>query len=271
MGNDSYIFNKNISTKVSVSVVVPCYRCADTIERAIQSVYHQTMKPYEVILIDDFSEDKTLDRLYDIQNKYNDLLIKVIPLPKNVGPGAARNIGWNLSKQKYIAFLDSDDSWHPNKIKFQYTWMKSNPQISLSGHACRIVNTTYEYKKVENVTFNELSKNKLLFSNKFLTPSVMLKTSLTERFPENQKYSEDYNLWLNILFSGKASAYSDSELGFLYKASYGESGLSSQLYKMQVGELSNYKYLYSKGYINAFQYIFFTFFSLIKYLKRVII
>ena len=120
-----------------VSVVIPCYRCADTIARAVTSIAEQTSRPAEVILVDDCSGDDTLATLYELQAEYPQGWVKVIESPKNAGPGTARNLGWEAATQAYIAFLDADDSWHPQKIEMQYGWMSKNPEVALTGHTCQ--------------------------------------------------------------------------------------------------------------------------------------
>ncbi|MHB1099234.1 MAG: glycosyltransferase family 2 protein, partial [Burkholderiales bacterium] len=109
--------------KVPVSVIIPCYRCAETIARAVDSVLKQTLPPEEILLVEDCSGDdgNTLAVLHSLQQ--NNPFIRVIPLAKNGGPAAARNAGWDAAKQPYIAFLDADDAWHPKKLEIQYSWM----------------------------------------------------------------------------------------------------------------------------------------------------
>ena len=121
-------------TIAHVSVIIPCYRCASTITRAVDSVYAQTMTPIEVIIIDDNSLDNTLEEIRILKKNYPHDWIKIISLHDNVGPGEARNAGWNIAKGDYIAFLDSDDSWHSRKIEFQYEWMMHNPDVAITGH-----------------------------------------------------------------------------------------------------------------------------------------
>jgi glycosyltransferase involved in cell wall biosynthesis len=101
----------------SVSVIIPCYNCAGTIHRALASVASQSLRPAEVILVDDHSTDDTLQSLYRLQDRYGREWIRIIEQPVNGGPGTARNMGWNAATQTYIAFLDSDDTWHPKKIE----------------------------------------------------------------------------------------------------------------------------------------------------------
>lgn len=119
-----------------VSVVIPCYRCSDVIERAVTSVWEQTLRPAEVILVDDCSGDGTVDTLYALQKKFPPNWIKVIELEQNSGPGEARNAGWAAASHSYVAFLDADDSWHPQKIEIQYSWMIEHPDVVLTGHEC---------------------------------------------------------------------------------------------------------------------------------------
>src|SRR5258706_14692588 len=96
-----------------VSVVVPCYRCADTIERAVRSVAAQTLRPAEVILVDDGSPDGTGAALERLRERFGADWIRIVRLPRNLGSASARNAGWELATQRYVAFLDSDDAWHP--------------------------------------------------------------------------------------------------------------------------------------------------------------
>jgi len=124
---------------VPVSVVIPCYCCEDTIERAVVSVMSQTALPGEVILVDDASPDhgRTLSKLQELQERFRDKThIEIIALKNNSGPSVARNAGWGTATQPYIAFLDADDAWHTQKLEIQYEWMKEHPEIALTGHKC---------------------------------------------------------------------------------------------------------------------------------------
>ena len=103
----------------SISVIIPCYRCSDTIERAVASVVAQTLQPAEVILVDDCSGDGTLATLNKIQAHYPQGWVQVIECSVNGGAGTARNAGWAAATQTYLAFLDADDIWLPEKLKSQ--------------------------------------------------------------------------------------------------------------------------------------------------------
>ena len=125
---------------IPVSVVIPCYCCSDTISKAVDSVISQTVLPCELILIDDGSEDNgktksVIERIRDANVViFEQINFSLIFLEKNSGPSGARNAGWDCAGGDYIAFLDADDSWHPEKLRIQYDYMKSNPEVALSGH-----------------------------------------------------------------------------------------------------------------------------------------
>ena len=119
---------------VPVSVVMPCYRCAQTVERAVASVAAQTVRPMELILVDDGNADETRSVLAALRDRYSPGWIKLVLLEQNVGAASARNAGWEAASGQFIAFLDADDSWHPRKIELQYRFMLAQPDIVMSGH-----------------------------------------------------------------------------------------------------------------------------------------
>jgi len=109
---------------VVVSVIIPTHNFGQYIEEAVDSVLQQEVKDLEVIVVDDGSTDDTAERLARIA----DPRLKVARLAK-VGVGAARNHGLNLARGRYIAFLDSDDRWRPNKLARQLAILESEPTV----------------------------------------------------------------------------------------------------------------------------------------------
>ena len=87
------------------------YRAAATLGRAVASVAAQSWRPAEVIIVDDGSDDETPKVLEELQGHYGTKWLKIVCLSANCGPGAARNVGWGMSTQPYVAFLDADDTW----------------------------------------------------------------------------------------------------------------------------------------------------------------
>jgi glycosyltransferase involved in cell wall biosynthesis len=105
-----------------VSVIIPSYNREKTIKRAVDSVLNQTYKNIEITVVDDCSTDGTLN----ILKKICDDRLTVVKLPHNSGACVARNEGIRMAKGKYIAFQDSDDFWHENKLEIQINSMKRN-------------------------------------------------------------------------------------------------------------------------------------------------
>lgn len=255
-----------------VSVIVPCYQCVDTIERAVVSVARQTLLPLEIVLVDDCSVDNTLEELYRLQGNYQKGWVSVLALENNVGSGEARNLGWQKAEGKYIAFLDADDAWYPQKIEIQYTWMEAHPKVVVTGHCCgrwpQDDKHSYLDSQVKDGVARKITKKRMLLSNQFSTPTVMLKRYINIRFENRQRYSEDYHLWLRIICSGHCVYIIDLPLASLFKAPYGEKGLSSQLLDMQKGEFYTYRSLYLSGKIPFMYSVFYISISLAKFLKR---
>lgn len=259
--------------RARLSVIIPCYRCVDTIDRAVTSIARQTMLPAEVVLVDDCSGDDTLVALYRVQASYPKGWIHVIALSENAGPGTARNVGWEASTQPYVAFLDSDDSWHPQKVEVQYGWMQLNPEIALTGHDSQQVDDEeafyeYEYSPKDHLGFYAVSKKQLLLANRFPTRSVMLRRDIRHRFADGKRYCEDYQLWVEISCAGLKCYRSNLPLAYFYKAAYGEAGLSASLWRMEKGELGAYLAIFKQGYIGLIEVALLSIWSLARYVRR---
>jgi glycosyltransferase involved in cell wall biosynthesis len=266
-----------INPHACVSVIIPCYRCSETIGRAVASVAAQTLLPKEVILVEDASPDNglTLKVLNEQVIKYYDCFeMKIIVSNENVGAASARNLGWLAASQPYIAFLDADDAWHPEKIKTQFRWMVEHPEFGLSGHVHSILNPIASYSwppLSENENAVRLSKIKSLFSNPFSTPTVMLKRDLPFKFKQGKRYIEDYLLWLEIILEDIPVAFINKSLSASYKDLYGSSGLSANLWKMEKGELDTYFQIYKNNKIGLLLMLLLSMWSLLKYVKRVLV
>lgn len=105
-----------------VSIITPTYNCGQYISKTIESVLTQTYGNWEMLIVDDCSKDNTKE----IVSSFKDPRIIYYCLQENSGAAAARNIGLNVAKGRWIAFLDSDDIWSPNKLEKQLQFMKKN-------------------------------------------------------------------------------------------------------------------------------------------------
>lgn len=261
------------SATVDVSVVIPCYRCEDTIVRAVESIAAQTALPREVVLADDRSPDGTLARLYELQRRYGAEWIKVIALPENRGAAAARQAAWDASRGKYVAFLDADDSWHPRKVEIQTAWMESHPEVQMTSHLTVQVDPDVrpDEQLPERWRARPIRGGTLLLANQLDTRAVMLRREIPQRFAVDMRYGEDYLLWLQVVLAGGLTYRLELPLAYLYKARFGEGGMSAKLWEMELGELGAYRTVRTQGLISGATYAALIPFSLAKYLRRVLV
>lgn len=257
----------------SVSAIIPCYRCSETIRRAVESVAGQTFQPAEVILVDDGSGDNTPEVLLQLQHDYGKDWLKVIALKDNHGPAVARNTAWNVASHDYIAFLDADDAWHLEKIAVQYSWMLQQPDIVLSGHSViRNPDRKLNHKPIpEKIKASLVTRNQILLSNAFCTSSVMMKRDINQRFSPSLRYSQDYFLWLEIILGGSKAAVIDFPATYSFKAAFGESGQTRNLLNGKAAESEIYWRLQESGHITFIEWRFLALWSLAKYYRRVAI
>ena len=265
----------------SVSVVIPCYCCTLTLARAVNSVYSQLILPREVILVDDASPDsgKTRSLIEDLVLSFSRYQIAICPifLSFNQGPGGARNAGWEVATQQFIAFLDSDDTWHPSKLLFQYKFMITNPDCTASCHNTYFFsgNTTAPQLFSSSCNYQKISLEFLLFKNLISTRSVMIKRKIKHRFPCHMHYAEDFFLWLKVLADNDIIIKFNLPLAIAYKPDSGSDGLSGNLVNMHKGVVFCLKDLLHRKTIDrplfyaslSFEYLKFILRVLRKYLK----
>lgn len=219
--------------RAPVSVVVPCYRCAETIGASIASVAAQSLPPEEVLLVDDCSGDGTLDALHELASRYHEGWIKVLASQRNGGPSQARNIGWANAGQPYIAFLDADDTWAPAKLELQMAALRDDPEIALIAHRMDVREREAGHPPVRPpVRVRIVGRKRMLLNNPFPTASVVLRRDLPFRFNEKFRRVEDFLLWAQICFSGYRCAKINQTLASWHKANYGAGGLSGDLAAM---------------------------------------
>ncbi|MCD4756687.1 MAG: glycosyltransferase family 2 protein [Arcobacteraceae bacterium] len=246
------------------SVIIPCYNSEKSVVRALDSVVNQTFKDFEIVIVDDGSNDNTKTIIHKYFKNQKNIKYKYM-YQKNSGPSKARNYAVKNSVGKYLSFLDSDDEWHKDKLQIQYDCIQKLKIKFVSSSY-----TINEFKDIENISIKEFIFNDFLISNRTSTPCTVIERNLFEEvggFDESLSYSEDYNLWLKISLK-ETLVFIDVPLVKLYKKPYGESGLSSHMWKMEKGELYNYKYLYKMKYINFLTYNFLITLSILKYIKR---
>ena len=181
---------------MKISVIIPTFNRLDLLKRAIESVLNQSIKPYDIIVVDDGSTDGTSDM---IQQKYKS--IKLIQ-QKNSGVSAARNNGIKNAQGDWIALLDSDDEWKKNKLEEQVNKLTDNPKYDFC-HTNEIwirngirVNQKKRHKKYGGFIFD-----KCLDICRISPSSVLFNKNIFNHvgwFNDKLPVCEDYDLWLRI-------------------------------------------------------------------------
>lgn len=155
---------KNNYIESLVSIITPAYNSEKYIEECIKSVLDQTYNNWELIIVNDFSIDKT----YEVAKKYadNDSRIKVINNSKNEGVSYSRNTAIQQSRGQYLAFLDSDDSWKSEKLEIQVNFMREN-NYSFTFTSYEIMSnegimTGKVFKAPPKIEYNDYLKNTII-------------------------------------------------------------------------------------------------------------
>lgn len=239
-------------TELSVSVIIPCFNCQSTIDQTIQSILRQSYPNFSIVCVDDASTDQTLLKL----RSYADRQIQVLSMPVGSGgPATPRNWGVRHTTSDLVAFCDSDDIWHPDKLRLQVEeWQKLTirfPNLIISSS--RLMFKTYpkqhtqlQETAVQHLDSSNLSKriDELAFlSNPIVTSSVLCKPSTAIHFPESPSLSavEDYALWLLLKDKGYVFYSLKSPLVYYRKSHKSiSSGNSRQLSRLIV----MFRYIY---------------------------
>lgn len=259
-----------------VSVVIPYYNSEQTIERALRSVCDQTyQESIEIILINDGSSDSGRCVVDTFMKDHPTFTFHHID-QSNAGPSRARNVGMQLSSGKYIAFLDSDDTWEPDKLAVQVGYMEEHPDIVISGTNYYInSNETTKYDDREEIV--EADFKRMLFKVFFSMPTVMVRRDIMVKeqlyFLEGKHFGEDLLFYLQIVRNYRGARIS-RPLAKLHKFLYGQGGLTKDLNKLLIHELDNARILYRQNAgqtvkIGFFLYNFLLAYSILKHYVRI--
>ncbi len=260
--------------KQNISVIIPMYNASDTIRKTLDSIKYQTKLEYilEVIIIDDGSTDESANIVKEYCKENPEIPIKYI-FQKNSGVSVARNKGLKNAKGDLIAFLDADDIWMKNKIERQVQVLKENEEIIFLGTAHKDKPLKRNGKNITSLYRAKLED--VLWSYFPVTPSVIFKREAIREvgyFDEKQSYCEDINYYLRFLL--KYNYYYLPEK--LVQIDCGkkfmrEKGLTSNIRMMHRGEMKNLTEVYENGYLSLPKYVFFFWFTEMKYFRRCII
>jgi len=256
-----------------VSVVIPMYNSEKTIENTLKSVAVQTYKNIEVFVIDDGSTDGSASLVEHFARQNLQINIQLLK-KQNGGVSTARNAGMKKCKGDYIALLDSDDEWLPNKLEIQIEIFKNNPWIDFLGSTRNDEHFTwFFFKKFSYLT--HISSRLLLYKTFLTTPTTLFRRSILDTvgyFDETQKFAEEGNYWIRVCKDNQCVLQNESlVITGGGKPDFGFSGLSSNLKQMELGELKNIRDGLNLKIIGRIEYVFLVLYSLIKYVRRILI
>jgi glycosyltransferase involved in cell wall biosynthesis len=259
--------------KPLVSVVIPMYNSAKTIINTLSSVEQQTYRNFEIIVVDDGSIDgcsRLVEEFAALRPHLSLLLLK----KANGGVSTARNAGMKVSKGDYIALLDADDEWLPQKLTVQLAILRDNPEIDFlastrnNEHVSR-----FFFKKFDYLT--TISSRLLLYKTFLVTPTTIFKRQIIEvtgLFDETQRFAEEGDYWIRVCKDHRCVLQNESlVITGGGKPDFGFSGLSSNLKQMEIGELKNLRAGLRLKIIGKIEFAFLVLYSVLKYFRRILI
>ena len=188
-----------------VSVITPAYRAAEYIDRAVQSVFRQTVYPKELIIVDDGSDDGTSEILESFSETDSPIELKILH-QSHQGAGAARNLALQSATGKYAAFLDSDDEWLPEKLARSIFHIERDEFILVAhnifvvrGQDQEKINISSRFKNSSNSLFHGLYRRGFIS-----TSTVVASLSSIHQaggFDTSLQAGLDFDLWLKLLGS----------------------------------------------------------------------
>jgi glycosyltransferase involved in cell wall biosynthesis len=192
---------------VAVTVIIPAYNSAQQLPEALDSVFKQTYRDFEIIVVDDGSTDDTRELLEGYKNRITYLY------QENAGPSKARNTGSRAAKGRYLALLDADDHWLPPKLELQVKLIESDPRLGLVfsdaeyfGGEKSMVGSYWKQRGCYDQMISESGLIQNAFSTLMKINPIMPSTALLKRdcfekaggFDEGLRYVEDKDMWLRM-------------------------------------------------------------------------
>lgn len=226
-----------------ISVIIPVYNGAKTIKETIESVLQQTYKTFELIVINDGSQDETLAIISSIQ----DPRIKVFSYP-NAGLSATRNRGIVRSCGEFIAFLDADDLWTKDKLAAQLEALQQNPQAAVAYSWTDHIDENSKY--LRPASYNSCNGNvyeRLLIGNFLVCGSnTLIRTEALHKvggFDESLNSAEDWDMWLRLASHYEFVVVPRPQV--LYRIS--PYSMSANIFKMESASLQVLERAYSQA------------------------
>lgn len=245
-----------------VSIIMPAHNSEETISEAVRSVIVQSYENWELLIIDDCSTDGTVQV---IEEYLKDSRVRLIKTDKTVGkPYYPRNFGIKESRGQYIAFLDSDDIWLPNKLESQIPLFKNEKTAVVFSNYVKFVTGEENSNRVVKGP-KELTYKKALYGNEIGNLTAMYDVSKVGKVFFEDVGHEDYVLWLRILKKG-FKAVNTGSVEARYRISVGS--VSANKGKSALWTWNIYRNILKMNIFYAgFCYFFYALKGIIKYFK----
>jgi teichuronic acid biosynthesis glycosyltransferase TuaG len=259
---------------IKYSVIIPYYNNRLTIVEAVNSVANQILPSNvclnKVIIVDDGSLEALESDVFPQPLRDTICIVRQV----NSGVASARNFGLSqIDDEDFIAFLDADDAWHPEKCLLSIDYLLEGEY----GMVGTFSNSHYfGLKEHELGSIFPVDYRKQLFRNYFLTSSVMLNLNIVSRsdvyFPTGQRHAEEGDLFFRLAKKYKAGVVCAELVNYSSgKSPFGDSGLSSNYMAMQLGELKNGLRFLRRRDIGILMFLVFLSVSILKFFRRTII
>lgn len=257
-----------------LSIIIPVYNSSKTIVECLSSVIEQNNFELEkeIIIINDGSTDNSEVLIKEFIANHPEVIIKY-KYKENGGVSRARNLGIQLSSGTWIAFLDSDDRWLPDKLSAQFEIIHSST-FNIDFIGCARNNEVLNILGNKITSLHKASVIELLIKMFPQTSTAIVRRELLIQvgcYDESMSHAEDGDLWVRLCQSGDFYYMPESLVvtgdG---KLNYGESGLSSNLLAMHKGTLRTIDKLVSSNAISRPKAVMFKVFYFLKYIRRIV-
>lgn len=191
-----------------VSIVMPVFNREARVGPAIESLLAQTLKDFELIIVDDGSTDGSVEAIQ--QYAARDARIRLLALPANGGQGLARAIGNDTARGRYLAVMDSDDIALPQRLETQVRWMDAHPEVTLAGACATKVLSDKSVPMKMPQHDDELKARLLLVDAAFVHPTVIMRRDFLKEhnlnYSAERRGDDDYEFYNRLMAAGAVFA-----------------------------------------------------------------
>lgn len=229
-----------------VSIITPCFNSEKYISQAVQSVISQTHENWELLLVDDCSSDETFSIISNYAS--HDKRVKAFKLDKNSGAGVARNFAIQEAQGNYIAFLDADDLWKPEKLEKQLSFMQTQ-KIPFTFSFYETIDEAGNLRNETITTPSKITYQQLYFCNWIGNLTGIYSVDFFDKIPISSiKKRQDWMMWLQIVKQIKTAIPVPESLAY-YRVR--EDSISASKWKLIAFNFKVYRDFHKRNFFMA--------------------